>query len=159
MTVRRILTAGLVAGVLDGVLAVSLGCIYGAGCAPLRTFQGIASGLLGRETALAGGVVTAVVGLALHVFIATGWATAYGVVYERWRALRHWVTTVGGLALTSLALGMVVMLVMNRLIVPLSFARPTPPFTQVWWVLLFGHPVFVGLPIAAIVRQPRSHAS
>jgi hypothetical protein len=157
VTVRRILAAGVVTGVVDGLFAVSLGCIYGAACTPVRTFQGIAAGVLGRETALAGGVATGALGFTLHVFIATGWATAYGVLYQRWPALRRLTATPAGLAACAVVLGMFVMLAMNRLVVPLSFARPTPPFTQVWWVLLLGHPVFVGLPIVWIVREPRTH--
>ena len=155
MTVRRILAAGVVTGVVDGLFAVSLGCVYGAGCAPVRTFQGIAAGLVGRETALAGGAATFMLGITLHIFIATGWATGYGVGYQRWARLRELTASTLGLAATATGLGVFVWLAMNRVIVPLSFARTTPAFTQIWWVLLAGHPVFVGLPIAAIVRAPR----
>lgn len=155
MTVRRILAAGVVTGIVDGVYAIGLGCYYGAACAPVRTFQGIAAGLLGRDTALAGGAATFALGLALHIFIATGWATLYGVLYESWPRLRQLTATVTGLAVAATVFGILVWIAMNRVIVPLSFARPATPFTEIWWVLLLGHAVFVGLPIAAIVRPPR----
>lgn len=156
MTVRRILAAGVVTGFVDGLFAIGLGCLYGAACAPVRTFQGIAAGLLGRDTALAGGAATFVLGLVLHVFIATGWATLYGVLYQSWPRLRQLTGTVTGLAVAATVCGMLVWVAMNRLIVPLSFARPATPFTEIWWVLLLGHPLFVGLPITAIVRAPRA---
>ena len=153
MTVRRILAAGAATGVTDGVLAVSLCYLYAATCVPTRTFQGIAAGVLGREPALAGGAATVVLGLLLHFFIATSWSTVYGVGYERWEGLRRLTAAPWGVALAATVFGMGVWLTMNRIVTPLSFARPTPPFTQVWWVLLAAHPVFVGLPIVAIVRE------
>jgi hypothetical protein len=155
VTVRRILTAGVVTGFVDGLFAVSLGCIYGAACNPARTFQGIAAGLLGREPAVQGGATTVVLGVLLHLFIATGWATAYGVIYQGWGWLRDATARPLGFALVATIFGMTVWVAMNRLITPLSFARPTTPLTQIWWVLLLGHPLFVGLPIVAIVREPR----
>lgn len=153
MTVRRILTAGAVVGVLDGAFAVTLCFIYATTCIPMRTFQGIAAGVLSREPALAGGAVTAALGLALHFFIATGWATVYGVVYQRWAGLRRLTARPLGLALVAVAFGMLVWLAMNRVVVPLSYARATALFSQIWWVLLLGHPVVVGLPIVGIVRS------
>lgn len=153
MTVRRILTAGAVVGVLDGAFAVTLCFIYATTCVPLRTFQGIAAGVLSREPALAGGAATAALGLALHFVIAMGWATGYGVVYQRWAGLRRLTATPLGLALASAWFGMLVWLAMNLVVVPLSYARPTPLFSQIWWVLLLGHPVVVGLPIVWIVRS------
>jgi type IV secretory pathway TrbD component len=156
VTVRRILAAGAVTAVADGAFAVSLCYIYAPTCLPLRTFQGIAAGVLSREPAIAGGLATAALGLVLHLFIATGWATLYGVLYQQWVALRRLTATAGGTAIVAVAFGCSVWLAMNRLIVPLSYARTTPLFTQVWWVVLLGHPFAVGLPIVGIVREPRS---
>ena len=156
MTVRRILAAGAVTGFVDGLFAIGLGCHYGTACVPVRTFQGIAAGLLGRDTALTGGAATFALGLALHVFIATGWATIYGVLYQSWARLRQLTGTATGLTVAAAVYGMLVFMTMNLVIVPLSFARPAPPFTEIWWVLLLGHPLFVGLPIVAVVRAPRN---
>ena len=154
MTVRRLLAAGVITGFVDGIFAVSLCYIYATQCVPIRTFQGIAAGVLSREPALAGGLATGVLGLGLHVFIATAWATLYGVIYQQWRRLQSLTRSMGGIALAAILYGMCVWLLMNRVVVPLSFARTTPLFTQIWWVLLLGHPVFVGLPIVWIVRNP-----
>lgn len=159
MTVRRILGAGVVVGGLDGAFAVTLCFIYAMTCAPARVFQGIAAGVLGREPALAGGAATAALGVALHLCIATGWATLYGVLYQRWTALRRVAAGPMGLAAVAAASGMLVWLAMSLVVVPLSYARATPPFSQVWWVVLLGHPVVVGWPIAGIVRERQLEAS
>lgn len=158
MTVRRIVAAGVATGFVDGIFAVSLCYIYATPCVPIRTFQGIAAGVLSREPALAGGLATGALGLGLHLFIATGWATLYGVLYQQWRRLQQLTRTLGGIAIAATVYGMGVWLLMNRVVVPLSFTRTTPLFTQPWWVLLLGHPVFVGLPIVWIVRNPRAAA-
>jgi hypothetical protein len=152
VTVRRILTAGAVVGLLDGAFAVSLCYIYATTCLPYRVFQGIAAGVLSREPALAGGAATTALGVVLHLFIATSWATVYGVLYERWAALRRLTASPLGVAAAATVFGMLVWVVMNRAVTPLSYARPTPLFAQVWWVILLGHPVVVGLPLAGIIR-------
>src|SRR5688500_16084412 len=64
---RAIVSGALIVALLDGLYPVIL---YGLrGVTPDRVFQGIAAGLLGRE-AFRGGMVTAALGLGLHVFIA-----------------------------------------------------------------------------------------
>lgn len=159
MTVRRIITAGAVVAGLDGAFAVTLCFIYATSCMPARVFQGIAAGVLGREPALAGGAATAALGVALHLFNATAWATLYGVLYQRVAALRRFAATRLGLGAVATGFGMLVWFVMNQVVTPLSYARPTPLFSEVWWVVLLGHPVVVGLPIAAIVREQQLEAA
>src|SRR3954470_4422455 len=59
--------AWLIAGCLDITSAIVIWVIRGI---PLmRGFQGIASGLIGREFALKGGLATTALGFALHFFI------------------------------------------------------------------------------------------
>jgi hypothetical protein len=65
---RVIGLAGSVAGVLDITSAFVLA--YPKGVGPIRVLQGVAAGLLGRESAIQGGLATAVLGLAIHFFIA-----------------------------------------------------------------------------------------
>jgi hypothetical protein len=66
---RAIAVGALAVGVLDGLDAI---VFFGlrSGTSPVRIGQAIASGLLGRA-AFDGGVSTALLGLALHFFIAT----------------------------------------------------------------------------------------
>lgn len=158
MTAGRALAAGGAVALLDGAFAVTLCYLYAATCVPVRVFQGIAAGVLGREPALAGGAASAALGVGLHVLIATSWAALYGVAYERAAGLRRLTASVPGLAAAAVAYGMLVWLTMSLVVTPLSFARPTPPFSQVWWVVLAGHPFVVGLPIVALVRHPREVA-
>ena len=66
---RTIVIAGLVAGALDISYAF---IIWGLrGVTPIRIGQSIASGLLGREAAVAGGTATGLFGLLLHFTMAT----------------------------------------------------------------------------------------
>src|SRR6476646_2407507 len=63
-----IASATLIAGVLDISSAFILS--YPKGVRPIRVLQGVAAGLVGRESAITGGLVTAGLGLAIHFFIA-----------------------------------------------------------------------------------------
>ena len=68
-TGRAILFGTLAVGVLDGLYACGLSASRGG--TPVRVFQSVASGLLGRDAARAGGYGTALLGLLLHFFIAS----------------------------------------------------------------------------------------
>ena len=65
------LWAGLAAGVGDTLLALVL---YPVG--PVRIYQSVAAGLLGRDS-FQGGLATAALGMFLHFFIATTAAFVY----------------------------------------------------------------------------------
>ena len=151
---RTVLTAGAVVGVLDGLFAVSLCMVRNPACEVPRVFQGIAVGLIGRAS-LDGGMATAALGVLLHFTIATIWATIYAVVVRRAPVLQQFVRTKLGVVTIATVFGAIVWLTMNLVVVPLSQARPTPVFTTVWFILLIGHPVVVGLPITLIVRDGR----
>jgi hypothetical protein len=73
--------AGLVAGVLDINSAFILS--YPKGVGPIRVLQGVAAGLVGRESAINGGLATAGLGLAIHFFIAFVVATLLVRRYSR----------------------------------------------------------------------------
>src|SRR5215468_3542340 len=60
---EAVVYGGLVVGALDAIDAVVFFGLRGA--TPVRVFQGIAAGLLGRAT-LEGGLRTALLGLAIH---------------------------------------------------------------------------------------------
>ena len=78
---RAILYGTLVVGTLDAIDAL---VFFGlrSGATPVRIFQGIASGWLGRS-ASTGGLRTAALGLATHYFIAFGIVATYFVVSRR----------------------------------------------------------------------------
>jgi hypothetical protein len=142
---QTIFIAGLVAGVLD----LSAACIYSwlrAGVSPVRVFHSVASGLLG-PTAFTGGAKTAALGIALHFFIATIWATVYYFASRKSSFLVKQPIPAG------LIYGVVVYLFMNFVVLPLSAVakRPVPLSARIIGCLII---MFcIGLPIALIVRR------
>lgn len=139
-----VLTGGLVAGTLDILYA----CIFWAVKAdvpPERIFQSVAAGLLG-EVSFAGGSSTAALGLALHYFIALAIAVAYFLIARRWPLLwqRPW--------LSGAAYGLLVYIVMNFVVVPLS-AAASGPKDPLWISLtVVVHALFIGVPCALFAR-------
>jgi len=151
---RAILYGGLTVGVLDGLDAI---VFFGlrSGVGPLRIFQGIAGGLLGRDTAVAGGIATVLLGLVLHFTIATTVVAVGYALSRRFPFLTRRPFLWGPIY------GIVVYLTMNLVVLPLSALHGTglphaPP------VLLNGlliHIIAVGTPSALFARaalgQPR----
>jgi hypothetical protein len=147
---KAIALSCLIAGTLDISDAL---IFYGLrGVSPVRILQGIAVGLIGRG-AFTMGARSALLGLLLHYFIATTWATIYIFASRRLPLSRRpflW----GGLY------GLVVYIVMNYVVVPLSRIgpRPTPP--PVPLINAIAALVFcIGIPIALIARRFIPHKS
>jgi hypothetical protein len=146
---RAILLGGLVVGVLDGLDAV---VFFGLrGVAPIRIFQHIASGALGRA-AFTGGVRTALLGVAFHFFVATMIVTVY---YAGSRAIEF--LTRQPVA-CGIAYGLLVYVIMNLVVVPLSAASHGPPTLPVLVNGLLIHALGVGVPSALVSRWGRRPA-
>jgi hypothetical protein len=146
MSRRTALVLGtLTVGVLDILDAFVFFGLRGA--RPDRILQSIASGVLGRA-AYQGGMPAALLGLLLHFFIAFGVVAIYMIATRLLPALnrRPWIY--------GLLYGIVVYLVMNRIVVPLSAAAvgsgPTPLPVLVNGILI--HLFGVGLPAALFAR-------
>jgi hypothetical protein len=144
---RAIAYGGLTVGVLDGLDAV---VFFGLrnGFAPLRLFQGIAGGLLGREAALAGGVATALLGVVLHFAIATTVVAVFYGASRRFTFLTRRPFVWGPLY------GIAVYLTMNLVVLPLSALHGTG-LPHAVPVLLNGvliHIIGVGTPSALFAR-------
>jgi hypothetical protein len=138
---------GFVAGLLDIAYACGFWLIR-ANVKPTRILQSVAAGLLGRETATAGGLGTAALGLGLHFFIATVVAIVYYVAARSAPALwqRPWVY--GSLY------GVAVYGVMQYIVVPLSRAgggggAPNPLWTT---LSILVHAFGIGVPVALAAR-------
>jgi len=99
-------------------------------------------------------MATAALGLVLHFGIAYLWTAVYYLGYRRSASLQRLTSTRSGALLVGAALG-VIWLVMDLVVLPLSAARPTPPSSPFFWILLLGHAVVVGSPIALLVRSRR----
>jgi uncharacterized membrane protein YagU involved in acid resistance len=142
---RAIGTAWLVAGCLDITSAIVIWLIRGV---PLmRGFQGIAAGLIGRESALQGGLTTAVVGFALHFFIMF---CVVIVFYAASRALPE--LTRRPIAIGAIY-GVLVYLVMYWIVVPFSRIGPRPHSVSNDTTAILIHIFLIGLPIALIVSH------
>jgi uncharacterized membrane protein YagU involved in acid resistance len=144
LPVKSIALAGLIAGTLDISDAL---IFYGLrGVPPIRILQGIASGLLGRS-AFSQGMRSALLGLALHFFIAYTVAAIYIVASRKLPLFRH-------PFLYGTFYGIGVYAVMNYIVLPLSKIGPRPhpplvPFINGVAALI----VCIGIPIALIARR------
>ena len=145
MNFQPIFWGGLIAGTLD-ICAAFLYAWLRAGVGPSRVLHAVASGLLGAE-AFQGGGKTAVLGLALHFLIATIWTVVF------YFASRQLLFLVERPVMFGLLYGVVVYLFMNFVVLPLSnvAGRPSPISARLINMLIIM--LFVGLPIALIVRR------
>lgn len=135
-----VLAGGLAAGTLDIVFACTFWRLRSKVPA-LRVFQSVATGLLGRAS-FAGGARTVALGLALHYVIATTMCTAYYV------AARHWSVLWQQPLVYGTGYGLLLYVVMNLVVVPLS-AAPPPSRDPLWITLsILAHVLLVGIPIA-----------
>jgi hypothetical protein len=142
---KAVLSAWLLAGTLD----VSAAVIYyplTSGVKVMTLLQGIASGVLGAQ-AYAGGFDTAALGLALHYLIALIWTLMFFMIVRgRSRPLPN-------RFLIGMAYGVVVWIVMNMIVLPLSRVRHGPfnlrPAIIGAVILMF----CIGLPIATILGR------
>ena len=116
-TVRAILTSGFIAGTID----IGAACvIYTVG--PVVILKSIAGGILGPAS-FRGGAAVAALGLLLQWLMSWVIAAAYLVATANMPIVRRsWI-------LSGLAYGVVVFVVMNYVILPLSAVGHTPTFT------------------------------
>jgi hypothetical protein len=142
-----VLAGGLVAGTLDIVYACAFWALK-AEVPVQRILQSVAAGLLGQAS-FQGGAPTAALGLGLHYFIATSMSVAYYLVSRRFALL--WQRPV----LCGVGYGVLLYLIMNYVVVPLSAARPGS--RDPLWITLsvLVHAFLIGLPIALFARRAR----
>jgi hypothetical protein len=144
-----ILWIGLVAGTLD----ITENIVFNAfrGITPWRIFQYIASGLLGKHSFQMGWSSVGL-GIAIHYAIALGWTGIFYIAATKFVALTR------RPILSGLVYGVIVYLVMNFLVLPMTVVPPRP--TAVTLVnrvnavlaLMF----CIGLPIALLVRRSKA---
>jgi hypothetical protein len=139
-----IFRAGLASGVLD-ITAAFLTWLP-RGVSPYRLLQAIASGLLGIK-AFHGGWSTAILGAALHFFIAFSVATVFYVASRKLKFMTEHAI------LSGVAFGIAVYVVMNWIVLPLSRVQPMPFSLSRTTVAVVTHMVCVGLPISLIIRR------
>lgn len=145
-----ILYGGLVVGILDGLFAL---IFYGLilGVQPLRIFQSVASGLLGKAS-YEGGIRTFLLGILLHFIVATCIAAVYYAASLKLPVLIHHAVVCG------LIYGLLAYLGMNYVVIPLSAIGLRPTSLRVFLPAFIGHALLVGLPIALLAqRSAKAH--
>jgi hypothetical protein len=139
--------ATLVAGVLDISSAFALA--YPKGVGPIRVLQGVAAGLIGRESAIKGGLATAGLGWVIHFFIAFAVASVF------YLASRKIVFLTRHAVISGLLYGVVVYGVMYWIVMPLAYPVVHPSISRDVTAVCV-HMILIGLPIALIVRRVSS---
>lgn len=147
---RTILTAGLVAGIID----ITYACIFNyarRGVTPKAVLQSVAGGLLGADAARAGGMKTAALGLGLHFLIATIWAAIY---YAASRQIRFMITQP---IVSGLLYGLFIYLVMYGIVLRYSALHVSlAPWAWPWTPLIGNvgiHMLGIGPAIALVTRK------
>jgi hypothetical protein len=150
--IRRILTAGLLTAVTDGLFSSGLS-VFAYGSSVERLFQGVASVLIGPD-AFGGGWRSASLGVLMHLFVAMGWSTVFVLSADRSGWIRRLLASPYGVVKAASFYGPAIWLVMSLVVIP-AFVRKPPAIGLRWVVQLVGHIVFVGLPIVAVGRGAR----
>jgi hypothetical protein len=146
-----IAVTGLIAGTLDISAATAQYMLQG-GKNPVRILEYIASAVFGRGILGSGSVAIAAAGLLFHYLIAYAWTTLFYLAYPHVGLLRKNPFAV------AVGYGLLVWLVMNRIVVPLSrIGPPTTPFDVARAATAAGILVVcIGLPLALRARRDYS---
>lgn len=143
--VRTILRAGLVAGTLDALAAMTT-FMFRGGKDPAVVWKFVASGIFGKD-AFAGGSGMVVWGLVFHFCIALIWALVFFLIYP---AVRR---SISNPVLIGLLYGILVWVIMNLIVLPLSHV-PAQPINPSGVLIGMGVlMVCIGLPIALLVHK------
>ena len=156
-TLSRLVRAGLLTGVIDGLFSSGLVAVFYHSTVA-RLWQGVASTLLGK-TALDGGTPTAVVGVLMHFGVAFGWSAVFLFLILRSPWIRRVLASRYGVVKVASLYGPCIWMVMSLAVIPLLVHRP-PTIGTRWWIQFFGHIPFVGIPIVASLAggSPRSES-
>lgn len=140
---ETILYGGLIVGVLDFVEIMIFSWIRGG--VPIRVFQYVASGAIGRD-AYMGGWKTFYLGVMFHFVVAFGVATVF------YAASRAFPVLIRHAIVCGMIYGIAVYFMMNKVVIPLSAAAKLP-FSWIGFLNgIIGHALLVGLPVALIAR-------
>jgi hypothetical protein len=145
-----VLAGGLVAGTLDIAYACLFWAIKSAVPAE-RILQSVAAGLLGPAS-FQGGGRTAALGFALHYLMALSMSVVY------YLAARHWPLLWKRPLPCGAAYGLLLYVIMNYVVVPLSAAGPGSK-DPLWIALsVVVHALLIGVPIALFTGRARQQA-
>jgi hypothetical protein len=148
----RWLVAGAVVAILDLSFAGTYWVVIRQATTLSRILQSIASGLLG-PAAFQGGMHAVWLGAGLHCLVAFGWSGVFLVLARRWPPFARTLAARHGALKTGMPFGILVWLVMDLVVSPLSHAKPAPVASTWFVVSLIWHAFGVGLPMAVIARS------
>ena len=151
----RLVRAWLLTAVVDGLFSGAL-AQFAYGSSAARLFQGVASTAFGPEV-FGGGTALTIAGVLTHFTVALTWSAIFLFLYERSEWLRRVATSPFGVVKAAAVYGPLVWMVMSLVVIPTLTGRPTA-ITSRWWIQFFGHAVFVGLPIVAVIANQRDRA-
>ena len=144
---RSSVIGGLIIGTADAIIYHWFVTSVLGGFPLISVFQYIASGALG-ESAFAGSIATALLGVLFHFLISIVIAGVFILSADRIPLLRRH-PIIGGLLY-----GVGVFIVMNMIVIPLSATPPLPaPTTPQLIVNILDHILVVGLPLGILVRR------
>ena len=137
---RLSVIGGLIIGTADAIIYHWFVSSVLGGYPLTSVYQYIASGALG-ESAFAGGIATALLGLLFHFIVSFVVAGVFFLSANRISLLRRY-PMVG-----SFLYGFGVFIVMNMIVIPLSAAPPLPaPTMSQLIIIILDHILVVGLP-------------
>ncbi len=119
----QVFWGGLIVAVADIAFAITVWFTWSVS-GLIKVFQAIAVGVLGKAS-YDGGVVTALLGAGLQLFMATMFVVAYTLAGRRVPALLHKPLVYGPLY------GVVLYVIMNFMVMPLSRVGATPSFERI----------------------------
>lgn len=141
--VARLLHAGLLCGLVDGIWAVVLTLAREGSVAAL--FHGITAIVFGPET-FEPGTASVLLGIGIHVGVAFLWSAVFLALLSRSAWLRSRLVAPAGMLGIAAIYGPLIWVVMSAAVIPLRTGQPVS-VTPGWWIQLAGHAAFVGLPI------------
>ena len=141
---KRFVLAGVVTAIIDGLFSSVLS-VAAYDSTVSRLFQGVAAVVVGNS-AFTGGARTTALGVLMHCGVAFGWSAVFVFVVMRSAWIRGVLASRFGAIKVALVYGPAIWLVMSLVVIPLMLQRP-PNISFRWWVQLFGHFPFVGIPI------------
>lgn len=146
---KTIIFAGITAGTLDILAAFINTSLKQGKFAAEIVLRFIASGIFGKPAFSGGGEMIAA-GLIFHYIIATGFAAAYFIIYNRFLLLKK------NYLISGTVYGIIVWIVMNLIIVPIS-NTPHIPFSferiSVGIIILI---ICIGWPISFFAERHNS---
>ena len=144
---RKLIAGGIVVGSLDITYAILFWSFRGV--TPTRVFQSVAAGILGRNSFNLG-MKSALLGAALHYFIAFSIVIVYYIA-SKWLPL-----LIEHAVICGIVYGVIVYIVMNYVVIPLSNAARPKTFNPLWVSCsVIVHMFLIGLPAALFARTAR----